>query len=271
MISFPNAKINLGLFVTEKRKDNYHNIESIFVGIDWTDALEITLAEKPQFTINGVPQDLQDRSNLVLKSHDLLAQSHQLPPLAIHLIKKIPMGAGLGGGSSDASFALKLINKVAKLKYSNQELSNLSSLIGSDCPFFIENKISLVSGRGEIIKPMAQINLSHLRILLVNPHLHISTQQAYQGVIPTPNSVNLREILSSPVKLWAEKGLKNDFEASVFKQYPVLEEIKNQFYEIGASYAAMSGSGSTVFGLFENEIPKYKFPTSYMIHNGKLI
>lgn len=271
MIDFPNAKINLGLNIISKRLDGYHNLESVFVPINWCDILEILFTGKEEFYLNGIIQNHTDRSNLVIKSLDLLRQDFDIPPVEIHLHKIIPMGAGLGGGSGDASFMLKLLNNSLELGLNTQELEFYAATLGSDCPFFIKNTPSFVTGRGEVLEELKLNKLSGLPILLINPQIHISTKEAFSGISPKKNETSLKDIISLPVKQWKELGLKNDFEASVGRTHPQILEIKQKLYDLGADYASMSGSGSTVFGIFENGAPDFELAATWISHKGKIL
>ncbi len=248
MICFPNAKINLGLSITAKRKDGYHDIETCMIPVPLHDALEMIPAKKTVFDISGlqVPGNIQD--NLILKAHKLLLKDfNDLPPVHIHLHKNIPMGAGLGGGSADAAFALTLMNRMFELHLEDWFLEDYAALLGSDCAFFIQNTPKIATGRGEVLEPV-NVDLKGDYLVLIKPPIHISTQEAYAGVKPAIPKQRLSEVLQDKGS-WKEL-LVNDFEASLFPKFPVLAEIKANLYTQGAYYAAMSGSGSTLFGLF---------------------
>lgn len=251
MLLFPNAKINLGLYVTGKRKDGYHQIETCLFPIPLYDALEIILAKKTVFSSSGINIPGDEKDNLILKAYRLLKKDfNDLPPIAIHLHKAIPVGAGLGGGSADAAFALKLMNKLFYLHLEDWFLQDYAAQLGSDCPFFIENTPKIATGRGEILHPV-ELDLKGRWLVLVNPNMHIGTKEAYEGLTPKPPKRDLRAILSNSA-LWKEQ-LVNDFEVSIFRRYPEIKAIKESLYGQGAFYSAMSGSGSTVFGLFDQE------------------
>ena len=252
MIDFPNAKINLGLNILERRIDGFHNIESLIIPIKHSDILEIIPTECGQdsFESTGITIPSNGKPNLCQQAQALLKEKYQLPSLSIHLHKIIPAGSGLGGGSSDGAFTLKLIDNILSLGLSNEALKQLAAELGSDCPFFIENKTTFVTERGEIMEPFS-LNLSGLYLAIVIPRFHISTADAYAGVKPGIPSIPLREVLSSPIEKW-KKILKNDFEEFSFRKFPLLAQIKKGLYRHGALYASMSGSGSAMFGLFEN-------------------
>ncbi|MGM0582278.1 MAG: 4-(cytidine 5'-diphospho)-2-C-methyl-D-erythritol kinase [Bacteroidota bacterium] len=259
MLTFPNAKINLGLNITSKREDGYHDIESCFYPIPQKDALEIIPAKKPSFETTGLKIPGHSNDNLVLKAYELLKTDFNLSPVDIILHKNIPMGAGMGGGSADGAVMLTLLNEYYNLEISTKKLEEYALQLGSDCPFFIENKPKLVSGRGEIFEN-TKLNLSGHYLALVYPGIHISTAEAYSGIKPQKPEISIKEIIEKhPIEDW--KGLlKNDFEKGVFEKYPQLSKIKNKFYNDGAVYASMTGSGSAIFGLFK-EKPENNYDT----------
>lgn len=249
MLCFPNAKINWGLNIVNKRPDGYHNIETIFYPIPVVDALEITHAETLSFSQTGIKIDTPIEKNLVVKALNLLKKQYKIPDVEIHLLKAIPFGAGLGGGSADAAFMLKLLNDYFKLHISIEKLEELASEIGADCPFFIRNKPVFASGIGNIFEPI-NLSLKGYYLCLIKPEIMVPTPEAYSKVIPKVPVISLKEIIQRPISEW-KQWMVNDFESSVFSKYPEIESIKNFLYRKGAIYAAMSGSGSSVFGLFE--------------------
>jgi 4-diphosphocytidyl-2-C-methyl-D-erythritol kinase len=253
MLYFPNAKINLGLNILKKREDGYHDIASVFYPVGWSDALEVLEADGFNLTFSGleIPGSLEN--NLIYRAYNLLQSSFDFKgrALSFHLHKVIPMGAGIGGGSADAGFAIKAINEMLELGLSNKEMEKVAAELGSDCPFFIENRARYCFGRGTSFEDF-EINLEKYWILLVYPDLHISTVQAYSSVRPQVPEYELREILRMPINDW-KKYLKNDFEEGLFQAFPEIKSIKNRLYSSGALYASMTGSGSTVYGIFENE------------------
>lgn len=255
MICFPNAKINLGLHITSKRPDGYHNLETVFYPIGWKDVLEVILSSSDQpfrlFT-KGLEIQGSVENNLIIKAYRLLANEKEIPPIDIHFLKKIPFGAGLGGGSSDAAFMLKLLNDAFELQYTDAELEKRAAMLGADCAFFVRNQPAFACGIGNILTDMA-IDLSAYTLAVVKPPVTVSTQEAYALVTPQQPQQSLLEIISQPVSEWREI-LKNDFEPSVFAKYPEIRAIKEKLYHHGAIYASMSGSGSSVFGIFEHEI-----------------
>lgn len=268
MLTYPNAKINLGLNVVEKRTDGYHNIESVFYPIPLSDELEITISNSFEFTSSGIQIDGSPQDNLVIKAYELLKKTHQLPPVKIHLKKVIPFGGGLGGGSSDAAFCLKMLNQLFNLNIPNIKLKVFAKQLGADCPFFIDNTPSLIEGIGDIIQPIS-VNLSNLFIVLVKPNIGIPTPLAYKGVKPQKPVIPITKTIISPIENWRHQ-LKNDFELSVFKQYSEIKTIKEKLYKTGALYASMSGSGSTVYGLFTEKPNTQVEFNDYFYYSSKL-
>lgn len=252
MIAFPPCKINLGLHVVAKRADGYHDIETCFFPVPWTDVLEIIPANELQFTSTGIDIPGKEEENLCIKAFALLRDTFKIPLVKIHLHKIIPMGAGLGGGSSDAAHTLRLLNTIFELKLSTKQLKNYASQLGSDCSFFIQDEPMLGTGRGETLNPIS-VNLAGYYLVLVKPMVHVSTKDAYAGLTPKAPLHEIKEALLQPVKNWKD-SLVNDFETSVFQKFPEIEKVKTRLYELGATYACMSGSGATVFGLFERPI-----------------
>ncbi len=253
MITFPNCKINLGLWVTERRHDGYHNIQTVMLPVPWCDILEIVPANTDETTLalTGLQIESPVENNLCYKAWRLMADKYNIPPVSIHLHKVIPSGAGLGGGSSDASFTLRMLNSLFNLNLDNEILRSLAVQLGMDCPFFIENIPALSTGRGEFLKPVS-LNLDGYYIVIVKPPVHVSTAAAFLGIKPVFREKSIAELTSLPLQEW-KKVLHNDFEDSVFELYPEIEDIRNLLYRQGAIYAAMSGSGSAVFGLFDEE------------------
>lgn len=270
MISFPNAKINIGLHITEKRADGFHNLETVFFPVGWSDALEIAHSTELCFTTSGIAISGTPESNLVMKAYLLLQKDFGLPALKIHLHKQIPFGAGLGGGSSDGAFMLRLLNQTFDLQLSQEKLIEYAAVLGSDCPFFILNKPVFATGRGEIMSEI-NLNVNGLYLLLVKPPFEVSTARAFQNVVPQKPVVSLSELINLPVQDW-KNNVVNQFESSVFPQYPEIAGVKNQLYDQGAVYASMSGSGSCVFGLF-NELPagiENLFPASFLTFSQQI-
>jgi 4-diphosphocytidyl-2-C-methyl-D-erythritol kinase len=256
MICFPNAKINLGLNIISKRTDGYHNLETVFYPVSLKDALEIVPArgQKGVFRQTGIPVDGNPDDNLVIKACKLLSSICKLPEIDICLLKKIPFGAGLGGGSSDAAFMLKLLNDYARLGLPDDELEVLAARLGADCAFFIRNRPVFAGGIGNVFEDV-DISLDSYRIVLIKPDIHVSTKEAYAMVRPAQPEYALKSVVRLPVETWRER-MFNDFEPSVFQRFPAIRDIKAMLYDAGAVYASMSGSGSAVFGIFKGEIPK---------------
>jgi len=264
MIAFPNAKINIGLYITEKRSDGFHNLETVFFPVGWSDVLEFAEADEFQFTSSGIEIAGNSEDNLVVRAYRLLQNEFDLPVLKIHLHKQIPFGAGLGGGSSDGAFMLRMLNQAYKLKLSETKLLEFAAVLGSDCPFFILNKPVYATGRGELIN-IINLTLNNLVLLLVKPPVAVSTPQAFRFIKPQKTEVSLPELLRLPVSDWRDRVI-NQFESSVFQQYPEIKSIQEQLYGLGAVYASMSGSGSCVFGLFNElpESPETLFPAPFL-------
>lgn len=256
MITFPNAKINLGLNITEKRSDGYHNLKTVFYPIPLEDALEITIAkdakQKFRFHPSGIVIEGNPEDNLVVKAYQMLGERFDLPPLDIYLCKRIPSGAGLGGGSADAAYMMKLLNETFSLGLTVEELEIYAARLGADCAFFIRNEPTFAEGIGNIFSPVT-ISLKGYHLVLIKPNVFVSTKSAFSLIKPQKPDQPLKEIIQCPISEWKER-MVNDFERSVFPQYPEIARIKQQLYNEGAIYAAMSGSGSSVFGIFEKEV-----------------
>lgn len=269
MVSFPNCKINIGLNITEKRADGYHNLETVFYPIPFYDVLEIITDIAPQenkkytFSGSGIVIDSNDENNICTKAYRLINnQIQHLPAIKVHLHKNIPAGAGLGGGSADGAFMLNMLNEKFALNLTEQQLIDLSLQLGSDCPFFIKNKPCYAESRGEIMSDVT-LDLSGLYMMLVNPGIHVSTAEAFSFIKPTQPSVNLQQLITLPVQEWKE-NIFNDFEVPVINRYPEIGAIKNKLYSSGALYASMTGSGSTVYGIFK-ENPEISFREPYFV------
>ncbi len=263
MVVFPNAKINIGLYITGKREDGYHNLSSCFYPIPWCDILEIVESGSLTFHSSGIEIPGNGEVNLCLKAYHLLKKDHDLPPVSVHLHKIIPIGAGLGGGSSDGTFTLKALNEIFQLNLTISQLEEYALSLGSDCPFFIQNQPVIVSGRGEIFK-RTDLSLKGKFVVLVNPLIHISTGEAFSGIGVYSKEPELESMLQNPFEKWKDQ-VKNDFEVSVFGRYPEIGEIKGTFYSKGAIYASMTGSGATVFGVFDNPVDVNGwFPDNYI-------
>ncbi|MDQ6477725.1 4-(cytidine 5'-diphospho)-2-C-methyl-D-erythritol kinase [Dyadobacter sp. LHD-138] len=268
MLVFPNAKINIGLNIVEKRPDGFHNIESCFYPVGWSDALEITVAENFEFHTDGIAIPGSSSDNLCTKAYQMLAADYILPNVNIHLLKAVPIGAGLGGGSADAAFTITALNKLFSLGISLEKQQDYARRLGSDCAFFIDNKPVYCFDKGDRFEKM-DLTLAGKWVVLVNPGLHISTVEAYAGIKPEKSTTDLRETLKQPIENW-KAFVKNDFENSLFPKFPVLAGIKEILYKQGAAYAAMSGSGSTLFGIFEAETDLSTIFKNYKIWQGTL-
>lgn len=260
MIVFPNAKINIGLHVVSKRPDGYHNLETLFYPVKLADALEMAETGKSGITFSGLPVEGNPDDNLVMKAYSLLKNDFGLPPVQFHLHKVIPTGAGLGGGSSDAAFTLKMLNTHFNLNLSADRLKDYAVRLGADCPFFIDNRPAFAEGIGDKLYP-AELDLSGYQIVIIKPNVSVSTVQAYKNIIPAPSQFSLQELSDVPIEKWREVVV-NDFEKSIFPLFSEIKEWKEKLYQWGALYASMSGSGSAVFGIFnrlpadlENKIP----------------
>lgn len=260
MITFPNCKINLGLNIVSKRDDGYHNLETIFYPVPLTDALEIVPGKEisTRFFQSGIAIDGDTDNNLVMKAYrlflDEILPNHpqKETSLDIYLRKNIPFGAGLGGGSSDAAFMLKLMNDYFSTELSTEEMEKMAVKIGADCPFFVRNLPVFAEGTGNIFSPI-NLSLEGYFLVLIKPDIHVSTKEAYAQIKPKHPLVSVKEIITQPIENWKE-ALVNDFEENVFNLYPEIKQIKENLYAQGALYASMSGSGSSVFGIFKEPL-----------------
>lgn len=268
MITFPNAKINLGLHITEKRPDGYHNLETVFYPVPLDDALEIHLLSTPSprkyaLHLSGIEVTGEVDDNLVVKAYRLLDQDFELPPVDIHLFKHIPSGAGLGGGSADAAFMLKLLNDRFGLNLTVEQLEAYAATLGADCAFFIRNAPTFAEGIGNLFSPIS-LSLAGYQLVIIRPDIFVSTREAFSQIRAHRPEHPLHEVISRPIEEWREL-LVNDFEASVFPQFPAIKEIKEELYRQGAIYASMSGSGSSVFGLFQSGtvLPPFAFKDAF--------
>ena len=249
---YPNPKINLGLRVVSRRDDGYHNIETIMYPLlhtDWLDRLDIERSDRFAFTQSGITVDCDEEHNLVVRAYRLLEHDYSLPPVHIHLNKHIPFGAGLGGGSADAAFTLRAVNTLFDLRLTDTQLALYALRLGADCPFFIYNTPCLATGIGDKLEPLT-IDLSDYDIRLDKPATGVSTAEAYRGITPKTHSTPLTTLIQQPVEQWAQT-ITNDFETTVFALHPEIQAIKERMYNDGAAFALMSGSGSSVFGLFK--------------------
>jgi 4-diphosphocytidyl-2-C-methyl-D-erythritol kinase len=266
MISFPNCKINLGLSVLRKRSDNFHDIESVFYPINWSESLELieNKGDKNEFQLFvwGINLDGKTEENILYKTWKEVSTRKKLPSLKLFLYKNLPFGAGLGGGSSDAAFLIELLDKKFELQMNLAEKKEIALKVGSDVPFFLANIPVIGKGRGDEFSPI-KIDLSNYYILVVHPGIHSSTAEAFSELKPNDsNAGKVEEVITKlPISQWKEH-LFNDFETTIFKKYPAISELKKQLYSMGAIYASMSGSGSAVYGIFEKK-PEINFPKEY--------
>ena len=269
MISFPNCKINLGLWILRKRDDGFHDLETVFYPIPLQDALEVVHHPSPltdiEFTSTGLKVDGNLSDNICVKAYHLLKKEFpQLPPVKMHLHKLIPMGAGLGGGSADGAFTLLLLNQKFNLGLSEKELIRYALHLGSDCPFFIKNKPVYATSRGENMEDL-ELDLSAYQFVLVNPGIHVNTGWAFSHITPTAERPSMKEIIRLPVESWFGK-LTNDFEDPVVNQYPEIADIQKTLWQQGALYVAMTGSGSTMYGIFpKGAKPTFNFAPHYFV------
>ena len=268
MIVFPNAKINLGLHVTEKRPDGFHNIETCFYPVPWREVLEIVPAKSTALTCTGLPVPGKSEENLCMRAYRALRRDFDLPPVHMHLHKLIPMGAGLGGGSSDAAFALKMLSELFNLMLDDDLLAMYADSLGSDCTFFLLNTAAIGTQRGNVLQPI-NLDLTGFYLVLVYPGFEVSTRTAYSGIVPGNPERDLVDLLLGEKPHNWRHQLVNDFERTVFSKHPELAGIKEQLYESGALYASMSGSGSSMFGLFVDEV-KLEWPDHFHQWSGWL-
>ncbi len=271
MICFPNAKINLGLHVTEKRADGFHNIETIFYPIGWNDALEIIELKNSSsdfsIQLSGIPIHGDIEDNLLYKAYYLIKKIRTVPSIQVYLHKILPMGAGLGGGSADAAFFINLLNEQFKLQLSEHERIDITKKLGSDCAFFINNKPVFAYDKGDVFKSI-ELDLSNYYIAIIHPNIHSNTKEAYHLVTPCAPKQSILEVIKQPIQTW-KTDLMNDFEISIFNKYPIVAKTKQDLYDCNALYACMSGSGSAVFGIF-NQKPIINTLTHFPHWIGKM-
>ncbi len=277
MICFPNAKINLGLSITEKRADGFHNIETVFYPTGWNEALEVVVLDSARtdkssskefnLHLSGIPISGNTEDNLLYKAYQIIKQTKELPHIDVYLHKTLPMGAGLGGGSADAAFFINLLNEQFTLQLSETERIDIAKQLGSDCAFFIKNKPVFAYEKGDVFKDI-DLDLSQYYIAIIYPNVHSNTKEAYSLVKPHQPKKTILEIIKQPIASWKHE-LLNDFEISIFDKYPVVEKTKNDLYDLGALYASMSGSGSAVFGIFE-KLPDLKHLSQFSHWVGKM-
>ena len=269
MLCFPHAKINIGLNVTGKRPDGFHNIESIFYPVPVKDALEAIPSSKLKFESSGGQLSPDPEANTIMQAYELLKQYRSLEPVHFYIYKNIPQGAGLGGGSADGTFALRLLNDLLELDVSQIELHRISQEIGSDCPFFLDSRPKKVTGRGEVLEPVS-LDLSEYHYVVVYPGIEVSTKEAYQHITPQTPSVPLGQKVQRSVEDW-HKEIHNDFEDYVLAAHPAIKRIKDELYQQGALFASLTGSGSAVYGIFKEATDlKMQFPGNYRVFEGPL-
>jgi 4-diphosphocytidyl-2-C-methyl-D-erythritol kinase len=270
MIAFPNCKINLGLSIVAKRTDGYHELETIFYPVALQDMVEMVHSDDAstpiQFSHTGLPIPGDEANNLCIKAYQLLKKDFpNIPSVKMHLHKHIPMGAGLGGGSSDGTAVLKILNELFKLGLNNNQLVDYAAQLGSDCAFFVYDKACHATGRGEILHPF-ECDLTKYQIALIHPGIHISTAWAFNQLTPHIKEKSLAQIVAQPIETWKNE-LINDFETPIINAHPIIGEIKNTLYKNGAIYASMSGSGSSLFGIFPKtqQITSQLFDTQFRV------
>jgi len=265
MLVFSNSKVNLGLNVVNKRADGFHNIETVFYPINWSDALEVIENNDPhlsmELTQSGILIDAPSHQNLIYKTWQLICETKKIPPIKVHLHKNVPMGAGLGGGSANAAFFLNMLNSKFELNFTEIEKLKIASKIGSDCAFFVNNRPSFAHGKGNEFEDI-NLDLSKYYFIIIYPNIISNTKEAYANLKPKPAQHNLKSVIGSkPIEQWKELVV-NDFETSIFKKYPLIKQLKELLYFNKAIYASMSGSGSAVFGIFKNK-PSFSLPNGY--------
>lgn len=271
---YPNAKINIGLNIVSKRTDGYHTIETIFYPVNWCDELHLSedidteQKGKCDLKVEGLPIDSDHGTNIVEKAYHLLSNDFHLPSISVILKKQIPLGAGLGGGSSDGACMLKALNELFQLKLCNSQLESYASKLGADCPFFVANKPSYATGIGNDLTPI-DLDLSRYYLRIVKPSLHISTPLAYSQIVPQSPRYQLLQSIRGPITEW-KYIIANDFETPLFKLYPFLKSIKEALYESGALYASMSGSGSTIYGIFQHKPSENQAFVNYSVFDTSL-
>jgi 4-diphosphocytidyl-2-C-methyl-D-erythritol kinase len=266
MITFPSAKINIGLNIIKKRNDGYHNLETIFYPIKIKDALEIIESSEMGFETSGIAIPGQSSDNLCLKAYDLLKKDFDLPNINIHLHKKIPIGAGLGGGSADAAFFIKLVNDKFNLALTESKMQDYCRKLGADCAFFIQNKPVYAFDKGDVFEAI-DLDLSNYHLTLVMPAVHVSTAEAYNGVNPKQPSISLKELIKLPLAEWQGK-ITNDFEEHILNNHPQIAKVKTDLLAAGALFALMSGSGASVYGIFEKPVDLSLLEKENLVFNG---
>jgi 4-diphosphocytidyl-2-C-methyl-D-erythritol kinase len=272
MIVYPNAKINLGLRVLRRHANGFHDLETVFCPIGWSDLLEVVpvsgVRYRVRLSLSGLALPGSSRHNLVRRAALVLQERYRLPALRLHLHKQIPAGAGLGGGSSDAAFTLRALMELFSLDIREEELRQTALMLGSDVPFFLMNRPALARGRGEQLTPLP-LSLQYIHLLVIYPGLHMPTGQMFRHITPSEEGASLQEILSLPLQQWRDK-LINDFETAAGELHPVIPQIIRRLYDAGALYASLSGSGSAVYGLFLQDPPTLTWPEEYLVWQERL-
>lgn len=264
MIAFPNAKINLGLRITKKRQDGFHNIESLMLPVKFYDILEFTESKKDSILITGKQIEGDSKDNLIYKALNLIRKNYEIPALKIHLHKNIPTGAGLGGGSSDGAFMIKMLNNYFHLNISESGMRKIAENLGSDCSFFIRNTNQIAKGKGELLEEV-QFSLPKSQLMIFNPGIHVSTKNAYSGISIKKHPESLKKYLSYNIEDWKDI-FYNDFEPKVFKLYPEIKKLKDNLYQQGAHFASLTGSGGSVYGVFPKSLKINKNLRDLLIH-----
>jgi 4-diphosphocytidyl-2-C-methyl-D-erythritol kinase len=268
MIVFPNGKINLGLSIINKRADGFHSIESLLYPAPIYDAIEFKPSSKFSIDISGIPILGNETDNILYKSWKMLHNQYQIPHIEIKLLKGIPLGSGLGGGSSDAVFLLKILNTHFELGLEKEKTLNYAASLGSDCPFFLENTPAIIKGRGEFVQPI-NLSLQGMHLVIVCPDFQISTKEAFRNIKPRKRHFQIEDIVNKPVEQWQDI-LINDFEETAFEKHPLLRTIKDTLISHGAAYASLTGSGAAIYGLFRQSINIKKYFPDYFVRNGIL-
>jgi 4-diphosphocytidyl-2-C-methyl-D-erythritol kinase len=268
MLVFPNGKINLGLSILNKRADGFHTIESLLYPVPIYDALEFKTSSKFSIEIYGIPIPGNLTDNILYKTWKMLHDQYQIPPVEIKLLKGIPLGSGLGGGSSDAVFLMKNLNLYFKLDVTNETILNTAASLGSDCPFFVENSPAIIKGRGEIVQSV-NLSLKGMHLVIVCPDVQISTTEAFSQIKPGKQNPQLEDVIYKPIEQWQDT-LVNDFEKIAFKKYPILKTIKDTMLSNEAVYTSLTGSGAAIYGLFRQSVNMRKYFPDYFVREGIL-
>lgn len=271
MILLSPAKINIGLRIIQRRSDGFHDLQSVMYPVGLCDIIEVRVAEPGAkaliFSMSGIPVREGSGKNLCEKAHEIFTEVRKIPPVEIHLHKQIPVGAGLGGGSSNATQILKGLNRLAANPLTSETLHDMAARLGSDCPFFLHDHAMMMEGRGEILTP-SSVTLEGLWLVLLFPEIHISTAEAYSGVTPVMDGLHLDQLVAAPIHQWRGKVV-NDFESGIFEKYPELASLRESLYKAGAIYASLSGSGSSLYGIFTARPRLAASISRYVIWEGR--